>query len=666
MDDIFDLFSDDFFPSETKQTKKEKKAGKGDAREIVYDLPLKVACDGRAINLTDVLVGKQQLTMKELQAAVYKIYPWYPEDISSIDVDESERMAFVSYKNHGTQKGELQMKENDILRVMGKELDVSNLVSQESTTIEINMIQDAIKKEFPECYSDKSPLWNQISILRSDKAGLLVAIMPPDPVQAIPIGEVLIFVPPGEIAVEVSLELQQRAIQKREAEGVNELTVPEVEEILLEEGIILKRQLTISKTNVSHMYYLLTNTSVKRNVATKPKELYPTIDTTLSVYYAKYPLSPSDFSGEEKVDKNALLAFLVERGHKEYSYCDVRINYSDKGKMILVSAVGSTKGYEPVASIREFPELKMLKELLDKQEDVFYQDLIDRDGSLYHIIENPIFTAVLMDKATPHKLYLDWKLPKISGKVFSQGAYICQYVYSLCTGEVCMDLYYSQKDNEYVWSVPNQVVTTISAQTVTDPFLEITQLSGLIKVGQVHSHGHHPAFFSMIDNKDEVIPGLYGVWGSIQTSEPEFKLRLLVSYGQFIPLQPDLFFELNKQPLSTIDKKLLRNKVNRHLFNSISELDEPMFYLVELEDKNLLLINTSDADVYRKCKGIFTYDVYEDIENMEYRLSEQPQENAVISLLSKDVLDLNHFSGLNVAGKVEPTKRMMSILDYME
>lgn len=41
--------------------------------------------------------------------------------------------------------------------------------------------------------------------------------------------------------------------------------------------------------------------------------------------------------------------------------------------------------------------------------------------------------------------------------------------------------------------------------------MECYEASGLVKVGEFHSHGRIPAFFSATDNEDEKFPGLYGV-----------------------------------------------------------------------------------------------------------------------------------------------------------
>ena len=54
-------------------------------------------------------------------------------------------------------------------------------------------------------------------------------------------------------------------------------------------------------------------------------------------------------------------------------------------------------------------------------------------------------------------------------------------------------------------------------------------------VAEFHSHGHHRAFFSATDDKDEQGFRIYGVVGRLDTAQPELALRLGI-YGHFAPL----------------------------------------------------------------------------------------------------------------------------------
>ena len=54
-------------------------------------------------------------------------------------------------------------------------------------------------------------------------------------------------------------------------------------------------------------------------------------------------------------------------------------------------------------------------------------------------------------------------------------------------------------------------------------------------IAEFHSHGHHGAFFSATDDKDEQGFRVYGVVGRLDAIQPELTLRLGI-YGHFAPL----------------------------------------------------------------------------------------------------------------------------------
>lgn len=662
MEDIWGLFSDENFPStgKSKKEKKEKSATKTNTKAAEsYGLPLEVICDGRSHSLTVEETGKTEVTVTDIQEAVTKLWPWYPADISSIELIDN--VAYVCYRNQGTQKGMITMKEMDSFRVMGSEMDLSNYVDTESETVEVSVIQDIIKKEYPGNYPEKSPLWKQISVLRSAKAGMLIALMPPDPVLAIPVTDDIKVVAPDGVYIEIGKERMLAELNNGD-EKEPELIISKLEKILKEEGITLQNQLQVSKTRTDHLYHLYPITSVRKSTPTGKQELYPTQDTTLSVYYAKYILTPMDFNGQEKVDKNAILAFLVEKGHKEYSFCDVRINYSEKGKMILVSAVGSSKGAAAALPLEKFPKAWLVRHARqDCVEHSVYDCFIEDGKDRYHLFDTPMFTAVLPVPSDEHRSsYLDWKLPKIPGKLFAEGRYISLYTYRKSGCEVCMDLYFEPDSQTYIWNIPNQSVGIGAARTVTDPFLETTEMSGLIKVGQAHSHGCFHAFFSDMDNMDENIPGIYGVWGLLQCDKPEFKIRLLACFRQFLSISADMVFGRETEILSMEDRQRLEYKVNQHVVGQ-PVLFEPEYGLVELEGRKLLLLSIVDAEIFRLCKGIYVYDIYG--QDTEYSISAVPKEHAVMCLLSPEPLESFYLETPDFMEKLIMTKKKMSVLE---
>lgn len=92
------------------------------------------------------------------------------------------------------------------------------------------------------------------------------------------------------------------------------------------------------------------------------------------------------------------------------------------------------------------------------------------------------------------------------------------------------------EENEYSVHWPMQSGTAVSV--VGDGFVETETR---FVVAHIHSHGRLPAFFSRIDDADEVRTGFYGVMGAVDTPCPQFQLRYSCG-GQFVKLHPGGLF----------------------------------------------------------------------------------------------------------------------------
>ena len=105
------------------------------------------------------------------------------------------------------------------------------------------------------------------------------------------------------------------------------------------------------------------------------------------------------------------------------------------------------------------------------------------------------------------KLFI-WKLKKVD---ISYWLAISRFFCENCDSEVAVHLFYDPKRKSFKWFVPFQQVYHASVEAEREPYLECYEVSGLVKVGEFHSHGRIPAFFSATDDEDETFPGLYGV-----------------------------------------------------------------------------------------------------------------------------------------------------------
>lgn len=645
--DIFSLFSDeaDF----VKEEPKKKKNSNVKSSEKTYGLPLEIILDAKKYILTAEEVGTDNATEKELLKAVGNRWRWYASDITRL-VFGKNGQAYVCYQGTGAEKGSLMPKENSVFCFGSAEIDIAGLVDEEKGTIGIEAMQEAFRKEYPSYYQDKSELWKQISILQSE-TGIMVPVLPADPVESIPLSgiEKLSFMTPDHVIIDINRDRLLKVFQERDQSsdeekkeaaaakeqlsmesslpdekdkkdesdalkyGKQELTASEISKLLEEESIWLGDQAVLSKTGVAGLYSILQKPENRNRkaVSSPAKEKYPVTGTLLSVYYAQYELDPILFDGKKEVEKNELLSFLVKQGHKEYEYTDVRIKYIKKEKLILISSEGSKKGSVEVKSMKEFSWCCDIQDQPDTSGDYFFRQVVSAEhGAVYELVNTPMFVAAV-PKENVRAFYFSWKLPKIPGHIYEQGKYISLYIYSIFQTEACLDLYFSIQKQCFLWNMPNQRAFRGSVNTYTEPYLESTTLSGLIKVGQVHSHGLYPAFFSNKDDRDEIVPGIYGVWGNLQTDRVSFKIRAVSGVQQFLMINKDLIFDGEKYDLSNTEKKYLEELADLRLEQPLEEVKYTCICIGEAEFLLLDKAERYSADIYSMGR-IFVYDVYEE------------------------------------------------------
>ena len=113
------------------------------------------------------------------------------------------------------------------------------------------------------------------------------------------------------------------------------------------------------------------------------------------------------------------------------------------------------------------------------------------------------------------------KLPKIPKGLFEQ---LVTFFYEYATFEVeVMGVFYWDTENErYVLDIPFQNVSKVSVDACYSHLPP-----HFIKVAEIHSHNSMKAYFSDIDDRDELGTMLYGVVGRIEKgiNRVHFELR---------------------------------------------------------------------------------------------------------------------------------------------
>ena len=611
---MLDLY--EMFLSDDKEEKKApaKPAGKKEKKssekkpEKKYQLPITLNMEG-VVHTLELEDGRTELTLKEMKERIAEKWSWYPADIVDLDIDETRRMAFLTYRQEGSAKGRIAVDAGDVFRFGQSEIEYTEYIDEESSDVEIANLQSVFKTTFPQYFAADSKSWEKIMILRSASTGVMVPILPIINAGKIPVRDVLTFVTARGI-ITFTKEEQLKVIKERtedtETGSAADLEVEDIASLMKEKELNFEGRLTISETGTEGTYSVW----IKPKKSEKPEvkeELYPVEGVTLSLYYARYELSPEEFGGKKEVTKGELLAFLVRKNHPEYEYTDVRLNYLRKEKVILVTTNGSKKG----ALVRNMEFF-----LSDMQ-----QHSHDGRYPAYQNFDNPLFSAKI-PKEPSDNAYFSWNLAKIPNYIKAQGAFVSRQVYQRFKTEVSLDLYYSEKKGMYFWNPPVQRGTPSGVSTKTETFLEASYCSGLIKIGQGHSHGFYPAFFSGQDDLDEQLPGIYCVWGNLGEEQTSFCIRAGVGGGQFLSIDPNQVFEKLQAGPKDMSAELLFDLTFIRILGSQRE---PSYPCITIGGYEVLLhlgrIHPYVRAVYDACTGLFLYYLQEEAQGL--RISEQ-------------------------------------------
>lgn len=617
--DLFDLLDIGDEEEEKKKPAAKKEASKAKKKTVAtpkYGLPLAIIADGLKHTLNAEEMGQQEVTREQILEAAEKRWPWYPHDIADVEMDEKLKEAFISYKQMGTPKGELALKEGDRFMFRDTEIDFSEYITEGAEKIEVAKLQKAFKALYPDFFAKKAREWEQISMLRSDKTGIIVPILPVQAVTSIPVQENGLVLITAKCNIVITRDEQQKLLAEKtddeacleddenmeEAEtgesddkSIQYLEPEDIEKVLKEKGLIFDGRLLLSKAAAEGSYSTwIRNSNPKTPVA--KEEYYPVEGVKLSLYYTRYDLSSKDFDGKEEVTKDELLQYLVQHGHPEYEHTDVRVSYIKKEKLILITTSGSKKGAEILDSSRYHAYMRFFR--------------MKDSAPHYDHIENTLFSADLPEE-DEHPFFFSFKLPPIPEYIRIQGEKIGKFVYENMGTEVTMDLYYSLKRNKYFWNPPVQRAMAGSVSTITEEFLEASDLSGLIRVGQGHSHGSYPAFFSGQDDHDERIPGLYFVWGSFAEASPSFCVR--VSFGnRYQIIRPEIVFETcnGEGKTDTPSTRELEALVSERFCKTYKEPDYMCF---RVYDKEILFTDYTNPyfrGIFEMCDNLWVYDLY--------------------------------------------------------
>lgn len=301
-------------------------------------------------------------------------------------------------------------------------------------------------------------------------------------------------------------------------------------------------------------------TTQLKSAGTKPEEK-PVFSSTTFICYAGINRPITKYIALDKLSVATLedVRKALQKDHPECSKGRTKMDWDAKQNIIVPIITGGKKGAFFIEGSRGF--FSTAKELFENKEIV---NILAAQDGFYEVRENPIGIFVARSNIDelqnwegfqqlvsqlPERNRLDQcqegfklSLPKIPEHLMLQ---LLSFFadYSDLEVEVMGVFYWDRTNKKYLVDVPHQKV---NKESIDPSYTEFRP--DLIRVAEIHSHNTMRAYFSTIDNNDEVGTMLYGVIGQMIKGDGvirfDIKTRAGVA-GKFLPLLPSVWIDGN-------------------------------------------------------------------------------------------------------------------------
>lgn len=273
----------------------------------------------------------------------------------------------------------------------------------------------------------------------------------------------------------------------------------------------------------------------------KKEEEKPKFDLGTFIAYAGHTLSITKFFNAEQLESLDLetVRKRLEKDFPELSKQRTKMDWDEKKNLIIPMVIGGKKGSFFSQGLKGF--FFHSKDLIENKEPI--NILAAKDG-YYEVRENQIGVFVsklpIVEELETCSEGFKMNLPKIPANLFAQ---LLMFFYDYACFEVeVMGVFYWDSENErYVLDVPQQEVSKTRIDASYSDFPQ-----HFIKVAEIHSHNTMKAWFSDIDDEDEMGTMLYGVVGNIRKGNNQIVFDMCTRAGvagKFIPLEPETIIE---------------------------------------------------------------------------------------------------------------------------
>lgn len=610
---LFEMFGIPMEENNKKNEKVEKKGKATEKKKKKISLPLNVYVGAYGLlKITENDCGKTEIEEDEIKSFVATKIKGFPADCTIIK--KSGNDIGVVMADSGSVKGSVRVSDDAIFVFGDTEIDIS-ILEKKDGTLEITDLVKLFRESFPYlgsesvCCSIQSTKDNKILTLTV--AGKQVEELPE------PEEKILIYFQSGDL-IEISKEMYNDTLSKKQGDSdENDNAILELSDLSVFFPPTIpcnEAMIHLMETGIKDIYFINQNV-VSAKKATDTAEVYNIDGKTISLLFRDFVVTAADFDGRSSVGEKDIVKFLVNKGHKEFGYTGVIIQELTKLNTILVSVKGSKKGADGFPMGME----EFVNSLQYSDSKSTY--MMESTQVSYLVKKHPCFICACPEKHNDKaKAYFKWTAPMIPAYIWQEGYALSKLIYDEYGTEVLMDLYFSPVYQTYTWNVPQQCVERASVSAKLEPYLQSESVCGLIKVGQFHSHGVYPAFFSSTDTSDERMCGVYGVWGQFGSNvsssdiENEFVLRCVLEAGYYIRLSQNAIFD------PRIDEKM-RIDVSQSCEGWLDRIstaggmgkaacyDSCIVKVRKNDHKALFIESEAIAGFYRLCKHIHVFDV---------------------------------------------------------
>ena len=163
-------------------------------------------------------------------------------------------------------------------------------------------------------------------------------------------------------------------------------------------------------------------------------------------------------------------------------------------------------------------------------------------NGVFVVKKTALFSSVTAAKAVvgldEQSLALTLSVPRLPRHLVERIYGFFQFVYERLAGEAIVFIYYSPDRCEFHLDAPPQRLTRYRTHGGwrTEGKVKYGSLrrpKGFLKLGDAHSHGDSPAFFSSDDDRDDGEDGLRVVIGNLDRRRPEVRASFIANRTRF-------------------------------------------------------------------------------------------------------------------------------------